>query len=92
VARKFYTKIDPLYDTLSYSTRCKDHRSACNRIQSDLYTLAGMRCGLRVWNDSLYIQPGSVTGEDNDPIVLHRGTHHLNTTAALKQLSERLAV
>ncbi len=63
-------------ETKAYALSTAEYKELADKIlvKSDTFVLNGHRCGLKVMDNVLFIHPGSVMGEDHDPIVCYRGT------------------
>lgn len=52
---------------------------------SDVVVLSGHGCGLRVWNGSLHIRQGSLSGMEREPITCFKGTCQFKTIVILSR-------
>lgn len=67
-----------LLSSVAYAAQCKDYRVLCDQLSTDSFVLNGHNCTIKVQNGALSIRPGSVSGEEHNPLLFHRGTHNIS--------------
>ena len=64
-----------LNDIRAYADRAIEYHALYDAVQqNDTLILIGHNCCMKVRDGALYVQPGSVRGEANEPIIYYRGT------------------